>query len=268
VAETRATAEVKHRRQLVFAALGVLAMGAVLYAIWGTLQAVDYARGIAAGVIATALAICFVFLWHLVETPAELAAIDAADCEATRRELAQLKQTLRPAFRFTVGSTSSASLGQWGQPAMVYLSVENTGTTLAKNVRGRLVAIGPRIVDVPLAWAVPDDIGDPARRSLSGFGAARLNVATSGANPNLLLPTSARPLDFLDMHVSFAREEWLTVTVEISAEGLTPVLGQFRLQWRTFIRGVNTDGVETITPLGFVFVEVEDVLPEGVSPQG
>jgi hypothetical protein len=51
-------------------------------------------------------------------------------------------------------------------------------------------------LDIPLAWAQPDD---PGRSSLKTFhGAARLNVASGISNPNVMAPAAAFPLDAVD----------------------------------------------------------------------
>lgn len=180
--------------------------------------------------------------------------------EATRSELERVKRSLTPVFELSAEAIRGTSF----QPCLAYLNVRNTGDTEAKNARGRLIAItsmrGRReqSLDIPLAWAQPDDPTDLSRKSF--YGRARLNVARGGVSANWLVPASAHQLDPIDQRRSeFARDGNLLVGVEVSADNVPPTVGWFRLQWRNTVPLGVKDGVTNVLILDYDDIEVEDV---------
>jgi hypothetical protein len=166
-----------------------------------------------------------------------------------------------PSFQFAVGSIT----GHREQRGLVFLEVTNTGRAEAKNARGRLIAINlvgwPRkqTLDIPLAWEHPDGTNDLARKSFHGM--ARLFVAQT-ANPQYLLPVSAQPLSPIDLNrAQFRRDIDMEVGVEVSAEGLLPSIGWFKLHWHSDVRTRDKDGNEVIVLLDSQHFAVE-VLPD------
>lgn len=224
------------------------------------LQTLDWFRGAIAAFIAFLAAFAIFLGTNLLLAPARLAAEDANRIATSEQALQEFAARLAPTFRLSPGAVDEIG----GEPAVAFVSVENLGLAEATNCRGRLIAIarfgGTRTqnLDIPLAWAQPDNLSDSSRKSF--YGAARLNVAhRGGTNPNYMLPVSAHPLDMIDVQAGrFARDADLLVGVEVSADGTAPIVGWFTLHWRSFIMINNEEaGTSTIYDLSGAQVRFE-----------
>jgi len=262
--ETIAAADLSSRRRLAFTAAEIVITTIVLSLALGRVAALDFLGTVGVSLLAFGSALVLFLLWHLVTAPAAIARTDNAAHEATKRELEDLKKSLTSVLEVSADATR----GTQGYPGRVYLTVRNTGETEAKNARGRLIGIrhpsfaGEDPLDIPLAWEQPDNAADKSRKSF--YGSARLNVATSGPNPNYLFPTSALPLDTSTAQgARFPRDDVLIVEVEVVADNMPRTVGRFRLKWYTFVVVKSEDGThETIYNLDSVNVEVEDLPSE------
>lgn len=265
--ETIAAADVSSRRRLAFATAEIVITTIVLIVALGRVAALDFLGTIGVSLLAFAAALVIFLLWHLVKAPSELARMDNAAHEATRRELDDLKRSMTAVLEVSAQATRGM---KHTYPCMVYLRVTNTGQTEAKNARGRLIGIrhpgfaGEGPLDIPLAWEQPDNAADKSRKSF--YGSARLNVATGGTNPNYLYPTSALPLEPLMAHEArFARDEVLIVDVEVTADNMPRTVARFKLRWYTFVLVPSEDGAsETLYDLDSINVEVEDLPSESL----
>jgi hypothetical protein len=250
--DTRGVAKPKQRREIAFAAIVALFLAGILYATLGPLQTLDWLRGAIAAVIAFLAAFAIFLGPNLMVAPARLAAEDANKIATSEQAQQEFAARLAPTFRLSPGAVNEIG----GQPAVAFVSVENLGLAEATNCRGRLIAIArlgatrKQNLDIPLAWAQPDNLSDSSRKSF--YGAARLNVAhRGGTNPNYMLPVSAHPLDVIDVQAGrFDRDADLLVGVEVSADGAAPTVGWFTLHWRSFIMIDNEEaGSATIYDL-------------------
>jgi hypothetical protein len=258
VSDTFAVAEIKHPKALVFAGLGVALMVGILANIGGPLAVFDYLKMILAAVFVFVVEVALFFAWHVVMAPGKLARQDAAKIAAKDAEMAALKASLEPVFQVTVQGAG----GQKGQ-SIVYLEVENTGANEVRNARGRLISLGYRDLDVPLAWAQPDNPTDKSRRTF--HGKARLNVAVSGS-PNWMAAASAFPLDTLDHERSrFMRDAVLKIQVELSADNAPREVWLFGFRWYSHVGADNPDGSQTIYILDGEYVEISPP-PQRVEP--
>jgi hypothetical protein len=206
--------------------------------------------------VATLVVLCFLFLIQIVWfTPRRLdastrklaveplSARERAETERdeARAELNVLRERLKPTFRPRPEAVNAGG----SRRLSAFLEVTNVSDGEAKNCRGRLISLGfvggfgLRAVDIPLAWAQPDSPSDPSRKSF--YGSARLNVAVE-ATPNHMAPAAARPLDDIDRGRSeLSRDVDLLLRIELTADGVAPTVGLFRLKWYSSIRLPSAD---------------------------
>jgi hypothetical protein len=260
--QTIAAADLSSQKRLAFTGAEIVVTTSVLFWALGSLAALDFLGTVGVSLLAFATALCLFFVWHLIMAPAEIARIDAAAHEITQRELDELKRKMTSVLAISAAATG----GTQGYPCRVYVNVLNTGDAEAKNARGRLIGIrhpsfaGEPALDIPLAWEQPDNAADVSRKSF--YGLARLNVATSGPNPNYLYPAFANGPSAGD-EARFPRDDVLIVEVEVTADNMPRTIGRFKLRWYSFVRVPSKDGTsETIYPLGSATAEVEDLPSE------
>lgn len=181
-----------------------------------------------------------VFLWNFLKAPERMESAAATTAKETKAEmnrrlvaatdeLAAVRASLEPTFHLEPESINE--LGY--QRASAFLVVKNLGEGEAVNCRGRLIRLGRRTLDIPLAWAQPDDPTQPNVKSF--YGSARLNVAVE-AGPNFMAPAAAHVLDGIDSRAgSIDRDVDWTLEIEIKADGSPPTIGTFRLKWWSHI---------------------------------
>jgi hypothetical protein len=234
----------------------------------GSLSLFTLIVGVAVAAIGFLVFAGLMLVYSWVVAPGELAAADAHSHRKIADDLEGLRDSLRPRFRLTPSAVNESP----GHPAIAMLTVECLGNAQARNCRGRLVGMGTersrRAIDVPLAWAQPDDPSDPSRKTF--YGAARLDVARGGHNPNYILPASAQPLDVIDHRsAQLARDHETLLCVEVTADDTPPVREWFRLRWWSYIVSRDKEtGQDTMYDLRYdniVFVpEAESTRKPGV----
>jgi hypothetical protein len=204
------------------------------------LTGASVAVALVSGVAGVALWAFFVLVISFLFAPGE---IDRA-LRDERDSLATVVEGLtRPRLRLT-----PRSQGQIGShQASASLWVENVNQGEVRNCRGRLVGLGygrrpnELTLDVPLPWTHPDHSADPTRKSFAN--GAELEVAGRGT-PNYMIPAGATSTVFTTPKtVQLNRDVDNILAVEITADDMAPVVGWFRLNWRShiLIPGENGD---------------------------
>jgi hypothetical protein len=208
--------------------IGFLVVTGLIYLIFGIGAAVDNAKLVAVGLVGLATTLAIVFLWNLVQAPSRLAEEAANQLGAARAELSRVT-----AVRLRLTARAQSEIGTF--PASASLWVENLDRGEVRNCRARLVGLtsehrARRIdLDVPLPWQAPDHPSDPTRKTFAN--GAELLVAGPGT-PNYMIPAGLPREIFSNPRIpQFARDLVNVVGIEVTADGVVPIVSWYRLRW-------------------------------------